>query len=60
MDKQFTCTVCGKTKDVPKDHVGTGYGLDENKKKMCYECCALKDKIRPRKPAILPGGRAPC
>jgi hypothetical protein len=33
----------------PKEYTGgTGYGIDENRKKICYECCALRDKATMR------------
>lgn len=38
----FTCSQCGQTK-LTDPNGGTGYGLDNEGKKVCYACCALND-----------------
>lgn len=39
---KFTCDQCGKAKE--SQGIGTGYGLDDNGQKICYECCGENDK----------------
>jgi len=41
-DKSFVCSVCGEEKVSP-DSGGTGYGIDNSGKKVCYDCCAQRD-----------------
>jgi hypothetical protein len=41
--KTFTCTQCKTEKHSPKDSVGTGYGIDKDGNKVCYECCGEND-----------------
>jgi len=42
MKEKFTCSVCKKEKSV-QESGGTGYGLDKDENKICYECCAKGD-----------------
>jgi len=44
MENTFKCSVCKETKSFVPKGVTTGYGLDENDNKVCYDCCAEKDK----------------
>ena len=48
----FKCSACKKVKDIP-DHGGTGYGVNRQGRKVCYECCALQDRA-----AMLKTGKA--
>jgi hypothetical protein len=41
--KEFTCSMCGKTKPVQTSG-GTGYGRDRQGKVFCYDCAADLDK----------------
>ena len=45
--KTFTCCDCGETKPVNPSG-GTGYAVFENGRgdKVCYACCAIRDKAR--------------
>ena len=45
--KQFKCCVCSKTKPTG-ENFGTGYGVDKENKKTCYDCCAIIDKEKRR------------
>ncbi len=37
------CFKCGKTIAREKDSFGTGYGVNKEGHKICYECCAKND-----------------
>lgn len=41
--RTFVCHDCGQAKPVLQNG-GTGYALDEQGNKICYECCAERDK----------------
>lgn len=43
VEATFICSVCGETKPRPVDSVGTGYGLNRDGAKVCYQCCAVQD-----------------
>lgn len=45
MQETFSCADCGETKDVLKDG-GTGYATVEGGGKVCYNCCANRDKAQ--------------
>lgn len=38
----FTCYECRETKPVLTDG-GTGYGIDDQDRKICYACCGKRD-----------------
>lgn len=40
----MNCEQCGKEIVKPTDSFTTGYGIDENGRKICYECCAKQDE----------------
>lgn len=42
MKTQFTCSVCRLTKENDSDFT-TGYGVDANGNKVCYDCCGKQD-----------------
>lgn len=39
----FTCANCEKNLPI-QTNGGTGYGLDKDGNKICYECCAIRDR----------------
>jgi hypothetical protein len=41
--EKFVCAKCGKHKEV-KENGGTGYGINNQEQKICYECCAIDDQ----------------
>jgi hypothetical protein len=43
MEATFRCVDCGEEKPVEKEG-GTGYGVDKDDNKVCYACCAERDK----------------
>ena len=43
MCDEFLCSVCNQTKSRPENSFGTGYGIDKDGNKVCYDCCAVKD-----------------
>lgn len=42
-DKSFTCVKCEQTKPIQTEG-GTGYGVDPQGNKICYDCCAILDR----------------
>ena len=42
MKHEFTCTVCGQHKTHEND-ISTGYGVDKDGNKVCFDCCGLQD-----------------
>jgi hypothetical protein len=42
-ENSFTCVKCGQTKPIQTEG-GTGYGVDSQKNKICYDCCAILDR----------------
>lgn len=40
--KQFTCSQCGQIKTNDSEHT-TGYGVDKDGNKVCYQCCGIND-----------------
>lgn len=40
---QFICHTCKLTKDIIKNNITTGYGLDKDNNCICYDCCAKDD-----------------
>ncbi len=45
MKHEFDCSVCDEHK-THESGIATGYGLDENGNKVCFECCGKKDSAR--------------
>jgi len=43
MDKEFTCSVCKKTKTPQTNSCGTVYATNDKKEKICYDCCGVID-----------------
>jgi len=43
-ESTFVCSDCGKEKDIPEDSITTGYGIDNEGKKVCFACCGLRDR----------------
>jgi flagellar hook protein FlgE len=43
MKTEFTCDICGQIK-TNKSTISTGYGLTQDNKKACYNCCADIDR----------------
>lgn len=46
METTFDCSVCGQAKPVPTDSCTTGYGYDAENRKVCFACCAIRDKAQ--------------
>jgi hypothetical protein len=42
------CSVCQKEIVREEGSYGIGYGLNKNKEKVCYQCCAEEDKKQMR------------
>ena len=42
--KTFTCSRCQNELPIPAAPGGTGYALDDDGEKICYDCCAELDK----------------
>lgn len=38
----FICTQCQQTKEIPQSG-GTGYGIDKDENKVCYQCIGEND-----------------
>ncbi len=47
MEQSFTCHKCKQQKFTPKGSCGTGYAINEENNKICYECCGEIDKKEP-------------
>lgn len=43
-ETSFLCTVCNVEKPANTDGITTGYGINRDGSKVCYECCAEIDK----------------
>ena len=43
MKTTFTCSKCNEQKTVNQDFT-TGYGVDKDGNKVCYECCGKEDE----------------
>ncbi len=43
MKHEFTCNVCKLTKSHTSDST-TGYGVDKDNNKVCFQCCGDQDK----------------
>lgn len=41
---QFRCDDCGQDKTHPEGSCTTGYATDREGKKICFDCCAIRDK----------------
>ncbi len=42
---KFTCSICKKKKEYKSDST-TGYDVNDKNQKVCYECCAIGDKVK--------------
>ena len=47
-NKVATCTRCSKDIFSSPESISTGYGIDKDNNKICYDCCAELDKEQMR------------
>ena len=40
----FVCNACGATKQISHETIACGYAYDDQNNKVCYDCCAERDK----------------
>lgn len=45
--KWFTCHAC-KQRKCNNDDLTTGYGIDDNGKRICFACCGERDRLSMR------------
>jgi hypothetical protein len=43
-ESSFTCVDCGRIKETKIQGVTTGYAINSNGQKVCYDCCAVQDR----------------